>query len=152
LLWDFRVVDQINYSALFDYFHIFVALQSKLNEEKSLRQKFESHCQEKERQMSMINVDYRQLMQQIQKLEGELRQETDKTKALKIQLEEDVHKRTYLQSDLKEHTEEIIKLRQREQHLLKEVNDFMENKKKAEEELLKLRGYDFVWSTFSQIS
>ena len=71
----------------------YLALQTKLNEEKSLRQKFESQCQEKERQISMINVDYRQLMQQIQKIEGELRQETDKTKALKVQLEEDVNKR-----------------------------------------------------------
>jgi chromosome segregation ATPase len=120
-----------------------LALQSKLNEEKSLRQKFESLCQEKERQISMINVDYRQLMQQIQKIEGELRQETEKTKALKVQLEEDVHKRTHLQSDLKEQTEGMINLRQREQHLLKEVNDFKELKRKAEEELIKLKGFEF---------
>lgn len=34
--------------------------------------------QEKERQMSMLSVDYRQIQQRLQKLEGENRQEVDK--------------------------------------------------------------------------
>lgn len=54
------------------------ALQSKLNEEKTARQRSESVCQEKERQMSMLSVDYRQMQQRLQKLEGEHRQETEK--------------------------------------------------------------------------
>lgn len=54
------------------------ALQSKLNEEKTARQRSESACQEKDRQMSMLSVDYRQMQQRLQKLEGEHRQETEK--------------------------------------------------------------------------
>ncbi|KAG8222955.1 hypothetical protein J437_LFUL000250, partial [Ladona fulva] len=52
-------------------------LQAKLNEEKSARQKAESCWQEKERQMSMLSVDYRQIQQRLQKLEGEHRQEVE---------------------------------------------------------------------------
>lgn len=55
-----------------------VALQAKLNEEKAARQKAELNYQEKERQMSMLTVDYRQIQQRLQKLEGEHRQEVDK--------------------------------------------------------------------------
>lgn len=50
------------------------ALQTKLNEEKSARQKADQNSQEKERQISMLSVDYRQIQQRLQKLEGEFRQ------------------------------------------------------------------------------
>lgn len=52
----------------------FTALQTKLNEEKLARQKADQSSQEKERQISMLSVDYRQIQQRLQKLEGELRQ------------------------------------------------------------------------------
>ena len=65
-------------------------MQSCFNEEKILRQKFENQCQEKERQISMLTVDFRQLSQHLQKVEGELRQENEKTKALKVQIEEEI--------------------------------------------------------------
>lgn len=52
----------------------FPAMQGKLNEEKCARQKAELHSQEKERQISMLSVDYRQIQQRLQKLEGEHRQ------------------------------------------------------------------------------
>lgn len=49
-------------------------MQTKLNEEKSARQKADQNSQEKERQISMLSVDYRQIQQRLQKLEGEFRQ------------------------------------------------------------------------------
>lgn len=52
------------------------ALQSKLSDEKITRQKAEQNSQEKERQISMLSVDYRQIQQRLQKLEGEYRQVT----------------------------------------------------------------------------
>lgn len=55
-----------------------LALQAKLNEEKCARQKADLSWQEKERQMSMLSVDYKQIQQRLQKLEGEYRQEVDK--------------------------------------------------------------------------
>ena len=46
------------------------ALQTKLNDEKGARQKADLNFQEKERQISMLSVDYRLLQQRLQKLEG----------------------------------------------------------------------------------
>lgn len=59
---------------MFISYNSFLALQSKLNEEKSARQKSDQNFQEKERQISMLSVDYRQIQQRLQKLEGEYRQ------------------------------------------------------------------------------
>lgn len=61
-----------------DFSRVAAALQNKLNEEKSARQRSEAGCQEKDRQMSMLGVDYRQMQQRLQKLEGEHRQESEK--------------------------------------------------------------------------
>jgi hypothetical protein len=63
---------------------LLTALQAKLNEEKSARQKADLQSQEKERQMSMLSVDYRQIQQRLQKLEGEHRQESEKVWAFCI--------------------------------------------------------------------
>lgn len=63
----------------FNHFSVlFIALQTKLSEEKSARQKADFLTQEKERQISMLSVDYRQIQQRLQKLEGEHRQEVEK--------------------------------------------------------------------------
>jgi chromosome segregation ATPase len=50
------------------------ALQAKLQDEKASRQRAENQCQERERQISMLSVDYRQIQQQLNKLEGDHRQ------------------------------------------------------------------------------
>ncbi|XP_045510737.1 rho-associated protein kinase 2 [Colias croceus] len=65
------------------------ALQGKLNEEKTARQRAEAGSQEKDRQMSMLNVDYRQMQQRLQKLEGEHRQESEKVAGLQAALEQE---------------------------------------------------------------
>ena len=50
------------------------ALQTKLAEEKAARSRADQNAQDKERQLSMLSVDYRQIQQRLQKLEGEYRQ------------------------------------------------------------------------------
>ncbi|VVC88965.1 unnamed protein product [Leptidea sinapis] len=65
------------------------ALQGKLNEEKTGRQRAEAASQEKDRQMSMLSVDYRQMQQCLQKLEGENRQESEKVIGLQAALEQE---------------------------------------------------------------
>ncbi len=63
---------------LLNHTFMFAALQVKLNEEKNARQKAEVAGQEKERQMSMLSVDYRQIEQKLHKVEAEHRQEVEK--------------------------------------------------------------------------
>ena len=53
---------------------------AQLNEERTARQRAEGSLQERERQMSMLNVDYKNIQQRLQKLEGEYRQEVEKVR------------------------------------------------------------------------
>lgn len=115
------------------------ALQLKLNEEKSARQKADLNSQEKERQISMLSVDYRQIQQRLQKLEGEHRQEVEKVKALQSQIDQEQQKKTNLQSELGVQLSEITHLKARESQLAKEVQQLRETKKHIEEELHKIK-------------
>lgn len=115
------------------------ALQLKLNEEKSARQKADLNSQEKERQISMLSVDYRQIQQRLQKLEGEHRQEVEKVKALQSQVEQEQQKKTHLQSELGVQLSEITHLKARESQLAKEVAQLREAKRAIEEELLRVK-------------
>ncbi|KAJ8687284.1 hypothetical protein QAD02_023078 [Eretmocerus hayati] len=118
---------------------IFSALQAKLNEEKNVRQRAELLAQEKERQTSMLSVDYRQIQQRLQKLEGEHRQESEKVKALQGQIEQEQQKRTVLQADLALQSSEASRLKAREQQLTGEVTQLREAKRLIEEELHHLK-------------
>ncbi|XP_024935598.1 rho-associated protein kinase 2 isoform X2 [Cephus cinctus] len=115
------------------------ALQAKLNEEKSSRQRAELLAQEKERQTSMLSVDYRQIQQRLQKLEGEHRQEVEKVKVLQGQVEQEQQKRNVLQSELAQQSSEAGRLRAREQQLVGEVAQLREAKRQIEEELHHLK-------------
>ncbi|XP_032593723.1 rho-associated protein kinase 1 isoform X4 [Drosophila grimshawi] len=116
------------------------ALQSKLNEEKSARIKADQNSQEKERQLSMLSVDYRQIQLRLQKLEGECRQESEKVAALQSQLEQEHTKRNSLLSELSLHSSEVAHLRSRENQLQKELAAQREAKRRFEEDLTQLKG------------
>ncbi|XP_071634031.1 rho-associated, coiled-coil containing protein kinase 2 isoform X1 [Temnothorax longispinosus] len=113
--------------------------KAKLNEEKSGRQRAELLAQEKERQTSMLSVDYRQIQQRLQKLEGEHRQEMEKVKVLQGQVEQEQQKRNVLQTDLGQQTSEAGRLRAREQQLVGEVAQLREAKRQIDEELHHLK-------------
>ncbi|XP_030568586.1 rho-associated protein kinase 1 isoform X3 [Drosophila novamexicana] len=116
------------------------ALQSKLNEEKSARIKADQNSQEKERQLSMLSVDYRQIQLRLQKLEGECRQESEKVAALQSQLDQEHSKRNSLLSELSLHSSEVAHLRSRENQLQKELATQREAKRRFEEDLTQLKG------------
>lgn len=115
------------------------ALQTKLNEEKVARQKAEQNSQEKERQISMLSVDYRQIQQRLQKLEGEYRQESEKVLALHSQLEQEQSKKSTLLSELSLQSSEVAHLKAKEMQLVKEVQQFRETKRKYEEDIVKIK-------------
>ena len=115
------------------------ALQLKLQEEKTSRQRAENQAQERERQMSMLSVDYRQLQQQLSKVEGDLRQEADKSKGLILQLEQESQKRSLLQNDQSVLSAEMAVLRSRERQLQRELEAARDVARSLEEELHKLR-------------
>ncbi|CAB3381685.1 Hypothetical predicted protein [Cloeon dipterum] len=111
------------------------ALQTKLNEEKVARQKSEMSAQEKERQMSMLSVDYRQMQQRLQKLEGEHRQDGDKVRALHTQLEQEQNKKLGLQSDVAVLNSEVATLKTRETQLENELSDMRHSLHASQDQL-----------------
>lgn len=115
------------------------ALQAKLNEEKLARQKADQMSQEKERQISMLSVDYRQIQQRLQKLEGEYRQETEKVSVLHSQLEQEQLKKSSLLSEFSLQSSEVAHLKSREVQLNKEVQSLRELKRKFEEDMSRVK-------------
>jgi chromosome segregation ATPase len=113
--------------------------QSRLNEEKDLRQKFEAQVQEKERQVTMLNLEYKNINQQLAKSEAELRQECDKVRHLKASLENEIHKRNILLDDTKEKNAENTKLKLKIQELMKELIEAREVKKSLDDEINRLK-------------
>ncbi|KAG0711128.1 Rho-associated protein kinase 2 [Chionoecetes opilio] len=114
------------------------ALQERLNAEKQKRQQAEASSQEKECQNSMLSVDYRQLQQQLHKLEGEYRQECEKVKVLQKQVESESERRTSLANDLQSQVSEISSMRTREKLLVRDLEEAKEARSSLEEELHKL--------------
>ncbi|XP_055942528.1 rho-associated protein kinase 2-like [Argiope bruennichi] len=115
------------------------ALQIKLNEEKAQRHKLEQITVSKEREVSMLTVEQRQLKLQFQKLESEYMKEVEKVKALTQDYEEECQKRSNLQSDINSHLSEISKLKTKEKQLLQEISSLQESKKSLEDELNKMK-------------
>lgn len=83
----------------------------------------------------MLSVDYRQIQQRLQKLEGEHRQEVEKVKALQGQVEQEQQKRNVLQSELSSQSSDAGRLRAREQQLVVEVSQLRDAKRQIDEEL-----------------
>ncbi|XP_058063524.1 rho-associated protein kinase 2 [Anopheles bellator] len=115
------------------------ALQTKLTEEKLARQKAEQNSQEKERQLSMLSVDYRRIQQRLQKLEGEYRQETEKVLTLNTQFEQEQCKKNCLLSQMSLQSSEVAHLKSKEVQLQKEVHMLREVRKVLEDEVANVK-------------
>uniref|UniRef100_A0A182SIU8 non-specific serine/threonine protein kinase n=1 Tax=Anopheles maculatus TaxID=74869 RepID=A0A182SIU8_9DIPT len=114
-------------------------MQNKLTEEKLGRQKAEQNSQEKERQLSMLSVDYRQIQQRLQKLEGEYRQESEKVVALHSQLEQEQSKKNSLLSEISLQSSEVAHLKSKEMQSQKELQQLRDTRKKLEEDVANVK-------------
>ena len=114
-------------------------LESKLSDETTARQRAESLRQEKERELSMLTVDYKQLQSRLDKMEGDNRQETERARAASSQLERLREEKSLMQSDLSMHESEVTLLKANEKRLLRDLSDYRERTKSLEEELHKVK-------------
>eukprot|EP00094_Tigriopus_californicus_P011701 TCALIF_11305-PA protein Name:"Similar to ROCK2 Rho-associated protein kinase 2 (Bos taurus)" AED:0.07 eAED:0.07 QI:570/0.90/0.91/1/0.81/0.83/12/913/1380 len=114
-------------------------LEAKLADEKQLRQRSEANMQEKDREYQMLAVDYRQLEYKLNKLEGDNRQESDRTRSFSSQIERLREEKSLLQSDLSVQASEITLLKSNEKRLNRDLSDFRERAKSLEEELSKVK-------------
>ncbi|KAF2362380.1 Rho binding domain [Trinorchestia longiramus] len=115
------------------------ALQERLSAEKAKRIAAESAVQEKECQLSLLSVDYRQLQTQHAKVDADKRQEVEKVKGLQKQIELEQDKRNKLLADLQSANSELSMTRNRERQALRQVEMAAESRQALEEEVHKLR-------------
>ncbi|XP_043227647.1 rho-associated protein kinase 1-like isoform X1 [Amphibalanus amphitrite] len=114
-------------------------VKSQLNEERVARQRAEGTLQERERQMSMLNVDYKNIQHRLQKLEGEYRQEVEKVKALNVQVEQEAQKRSFLQNDFTMQSSQMSLLQSRVTQLQRELTEARQARAELLEQLQRLR-------------
>ena len=117
----------------------FRSLEAKLDQEKLGRQRADTLCQEKERELSMLTVDYRQLQYRLDKFEADYRQENDKVRSFSSQLERVLEEKSLMQSDLSVKSSEITLLKTNEKRLIRDSAESRERSKSLEEELHKIR-------------
>ena len=113
-------------------------LETKLQDERAARQRAEASHQEKERELSMLTVDYRQLQYKLDKSEADCRQESDKARSSLSQLDRLREEKSLMQSDLSVQASEITLLKANEKRMQRDVADYRERAKSLEEELHKV--------------
>lgn len=83
----------------------------------------------------MLSVDYRQMQQRLQKLEGEHRQDGEKVRALHGQLESEQGKKLNLQSEISVLNSDVVVLKTKETQLTQEVGDLKESLRLSEDQV-----------------
>lgn len=114
-------------------------LEDSVATEKTARDRAEAALQEKDRELSMLTVDYRQLKYKLDKMEVDLRQESDKARSSAGMLERLREEKSLMQSDLSVQASEITLLKTNEKRLLRDLAEYRERTKSLEEELHKVR-------------
>ena len=114
-------------------------LESKLSEEKSARARAEAVGQEKDRELSMLQVDFRQLQYKLDKTEADHRLESEKARGLATQLDRVREEKSLMQSDLSVQASEIALLKANEKRMLRDSSELeRENKRLREERTCKI--------------
>jgi len=117
----------------------FRSLEAKLDQEKLGRQRADTACQEKVRELSMFQVDNRQLQYRLDKMEADYRQEAEKTRSFSSQLDRVMEEKSLMASDLSVKSSEITLLKTNEKRLVRDSAESRERAKSLEEELHKIR-------------
>ena len=117
----------------------FRSLEAKLDQEKLGRQRADTACQEKVRELSMFQVDNRQLQYRLDKMEADYRQESEKTRSFSSQLDRVMEEKSLMASDLSVKSSEITLLKTNEKRLVRDSAESRERAKSLEEELHKIR-------------
>ncbi len=107
--------------------------------ESKARQRAESLRQEKDRELSMLTVDYKQMQYRVEKLEADNRQESEKARGAIAQLERLREEKSLMQSDHSVKDSEITLLKTNEKRMLRDLSDYRERTKSLEEELHKVK-------------
>lgn len=114
-------------------------IQRKLESEEQLRKTSEERLLEAEKVKSGYSVDIHQLKNQIQSLQTDLRNETDKSRNLALQVEQEIQRRSLMQADFKNQSADLTKLKAKEKNLYSDMDEINTEKRNLEEDLRKVK-------------
>ena len=114
-------------------------LEAKLSDEKAQRLRAEASIQDKERALTMVAVDVRQLQYKLDKMDAELRQEGDKCRGALASVERLKEEKSLLQSEMSVQASEVTLMKTNEKRVLRDLSDYRERTKSLEEELHKVK-------------
>ena len=114
-------------------------LEAKLSDEKAQRLRAEASIQDKERELSMVAVDVRQLQYKLDKMDAELRQESDKCRGALASVERLKEEKSLLQSEMSCQAADVTLIKTSEKRLQRDLSDYRERTKSLEEELHKVK-------------
>ncbi|XP_061192680.1 rho-associated protein kinase 2-like isoform X2 [Saccostrea echinata] len=114
-------------------------IQVKLDQEKATRVTVENQLLQAEKEKSELKVDLLQMTQQVTAVQGELKNEKEKSKNYSLQVEQEIQRRNLMQGDFKSQTHDLTRYKTMEKRLNKEIDDLKEEKRNLEEELRKVR-------------
>lgn len=114
-------------------------LEAQLGDEVSNRQRVEGCLAERERELSLLTVDFRQTSYRLEKLEADLRAETEKARGASLISERLREEKSLMQSDLTLQASEVTLLKTNEKRMARDLAEVRERAKSLEEELHKVR-------------
>lgn len=113
---------------------------SQLSEERAARQRADATVQERDRQMSMLNVDYNSVQRQLSKLQGEHRQLQEKLVTLERLLDQETSRRSQLQQEAGALTGQVQLLQARVQQLVKQEQEASDMRSGLELQVQRMNG------------
>ncbi len=116
-------------------------IEKKFNEERKARVTIEKDFLDLERTNKMLNSDLKFLKEEIYKLQKNLNLQLDKEKAIKLELEQEIHKRAQIQNEFNEFNQELTNFKIKDKQSMKIIQDLTEEKFNLTDELNKLRKY-----------
>jgi hypothetical protein len=89
----------------------------------------------------MLNSDLKFLKEEIYKLQKNLNFQLDKEKSIKLELEQEIHKRAQIQNEFSEFNQELTNFKIKDKQSMKMIQDLTDEKFNLTDELNKLRKY-----------
>ncbi|XP_037606678.1 rho-associated protein kinase 2-like isoform X4 [Sebastes umbrosus] len=114
-------------------------MESTLQDERSLKLQVEGKLLQQEKDLSMLDCDYKQAQHKLGELQAQKEKLSEEVKSLNSRLDQEIHKRSMSQSDLKMQTQQVSVLRSSEKQLKQELNHLLDMKQVLEKQIQELR-------------
>uniref|UniRef100_A0AAQ4RWN2 Rho-associated protein kinase n=1 Tax=Gasterosteus aculeatus aculeatus TaxID=481459 RepID=A0AAQ4RWN2_GASAC len=114
-------------------------MEINLQEERSMKLQMEGKLLQQEKDLSMLDCDYKQALQKLEEFQAQKKKLSEEVKSLSVLLEQEIHKRSMNQIDLKMQNQQVLLLCSSEKQLKQELNHLLDMKQVLEKQNQELR-------------